>query len=145
MSKPATRVGHWFWRALAVWLVLITVEFVHGILRAIFLVPVVGDFAARQFGVATGSVLILLVAYLFVDWLNAPNTKSLFGIGLMWLVLTLAFEFGFGHFVFGRSWANLAEDYDLRQGGMLLLGMIVLGLSPWIGAEMRHRIHDGSR
>lgn len=137
MTTPATSAGHWLWRALAVWLILIAVEFVHGILRAIFLVPVVGDFPARQIGVATGSVLILLVAYLFVDWLNAPNKKSLFGIGLLWLILTVAFEFGFGHFVFGRSWAGLAEDYDLRRGGMLLLGMIVLGLSPWIASRMR--------
>ena len=46
--------------------VLIAVEFVHGILRAIFLVPVVGDFRARRIGVFIGSGLILLVACIFV-------------------------------------------------------------------------------
>ena len=45
---------------------LIAVEFVHGILRAIFLVPVVGDFRARRIGVFIGSGLILLVACIFV-------------------------------------------------------------------------------
>ncbi len=103
--------------------------------------PIVGDFPARQIGVATGSVLILLVAYLFLGWLRAPNTKSLFKIGLLWLILTVAFEFGFGHFVFGRSWASLAEDYDLRRGGMLVVGMIVLGLSPWIASKIRRRVY----
>ena len=55
-----------FKRALAVWSVLIAVEFVHAILRAIFLVPVVGDLRARRIGVFIGSGLILLVACIFV-------------------------------------------------------------------------------
>ena len=39
--------------ALVIWIVLIAVEFIHGILRAIFLVPVEGDFRARQIGLFT--------------------------------------------------------------------------------------------
>jgi len=68
------------WRAPLVWVVLIGVEFVHGVLRAIFLVPHVGDFRSRQIGVFTGSVLILIVAALFVKWIHAPDTK--------WLILS---------------------------------------------------------
>lgn len=109
-------------RALVIWLVLIGVEFVHGILRAIFLVPVVGDFLARQVGVFIGSALILVVAYLFVGWLRAPDTKSLMLVGVLWLVLTVAFEFSFGHFVFGRSWDSVTEDYDVPQGGLFRWG-----------------------
>lgn len=49
-----------FWnRALAVWLVLRAAEVVHGALRALLLVPAVGDFRARQAGVFTGSPLVL--------------------------------------------------------------------------------------
>jgi hypothetical protein len=128
-----------FKRASAVWLILIAVEFVHGVLRAIFLVPFIGDFRARQIGVFIGSALILLVAYLFAGWLHAPDTKSLLMIGVLWLVLTVAFEFGFGHFVLGRSWESLGEDYDVPKGGLLPFGMIVLVLSPRIAALMRRR------
>ena len=59
-------------------------------------------------------------------------------VGLLWLVLAVAFEFGVGHFVFGRSWERLGEDYDLRHGGMLPFGLVVLVLSPWIVAKMRN-------
>ena len=124
-------------RALVVWLLLIAVEFIHGIFRTIFLVPIVGDFRARQIGVFIGSALILLVAYLFVGWLRAPNTKSLVLVGLLWLVLTVVFEFGFGHFVFRRSWESLGEDYDVPSGGLLPIGLVVLMLSPWIAAWLR--------
>jgi hypothetical protein len=129
--------GNFIGRALAVWLVLIAVEFIHGILRTTFLVPVVGDFRASQIGVLIGSALILLVAYLFVGWLHAPNTKALLHVGVLWLVLTVAFELGFGHFVFGRSRERLGEDYNLSKGGLLPFGLVVLALSPLIATRLR--------
>ena len=46
-------------RALAVWLVLICAEILHGIARGIFLVPHVGEFRSNQIGVLTGSIIIL--------------------------------------------------------------------------------------
>ncbi|PYT13186.1 MAG: hypothetical protein DMG59_21220 [Acidobacteria bacterium] len=119
-------------RALAVWFVLIGVEFIHGIVRSIFLVPVVGDFRARQIGVFIGSALILLVAYLFIGWLRAPDKRSLTRVGILWLVLTVAFEFVFGHFVFGWPWRDLVENYDVRHGRLLPFRMIVLASSPRI-------------
>ena len=45
--------------------------------------PVLGEFRARQIGVFSGSVLILMMAFLFMRWLDAPNTKSLFQVGAL--------------------------------------------------------------
>ncbi len=126
-----------FERAFFVWLVLIAVEFVHGILRTIFLVTVVGDFRSRQIGVFTGSILILAVAYMLVPWLHAAEKKSLISVGVLWVVLTFAFESSFGHYVFGRSWGDLASDYNLFRGGSLLLGMAVLMFAPVIAVRLR--------
>jgi len=101
-------------RAVAVWLVLMGVEFVHGAVRTIFLAPRVGDFLARQIGVFSGSFLIVLVAYLLVPWIHAEHTKSLLCVGLLWLTLTVLFELGFGHFVFGRSekaWDRISMSF----------------------------------
>jgi len=58
---------------------------------------------------------------------------------VLWLFLTLAFEFSFGHYIVGRSWADLASDYDLRHGGLLAVGMAALMLSPVIVARLRSR------
>ena len=124
-------------RAVLVWLVLIGVEFVHGILRTVFLAPYTGDFRARQISVFTGSCLIVGIAYLFARRLRAGNAKSLLFVGILWLVLTVGFEFGFGYFVVGRSWEDLACDYDLARGGLLPIGLVVLALSPLIAARLR--------
>ncbi len=123
-------------RAFVVWLMLMGAEVIHGILRALFLAPKVGDLRARQLGVFTGSLLILVIAYLSIGWVGVRN-KSLLAVGFAWLLLTLAFEIGFGHFVFGYSWERLASDYNLSKGGLLPVGLLVLFLSPLIAAKLR--------
>ena len=79
-----------FKRALSVWLILIAVEVVHGALRAIFVVPVVGDFRSRQIGVFSGFILILAVAYVLFPWLHSTDKRSLISVGVLWVVLTVA-------------------------------------------------------
>lgn len=123
-------------RALLVWLLLIAAEILHGIARAIFLVPFVGDFRFRQIGVGTGSLIILVIALLFVRWIGASRSSQLLGIGVLWCCLTLAFEILFGRFVVGASWERLLSDYNVLQGGLLPFGMIVLVLSPWIAGRV---------
>ena len=105
-------------KSLVVWLILIAAEILHGIARGIFLVPHVGQFRSNQIGVFTGSLIILAVALVFVRWIGATRSSQLLGIGVLWLVLTLAFEFLFGHFVAGASWERLASDYNVPEGGL---------------------------
>jgi len=76
-DSAVVRSHRLFKRALLAWLVLIGVEVVHGILRTIVMVPVVGDFRSRQIGVFTGSLLILAVAYVLVPWLHATGKWAL--------------------------------------------------------------------
>ena len=124
-------------RALGAWLILIGVEFVHGALRTLFLAPRIGDFQARQVGVFIGSLLIVAVACLTVRWIGAERTGSLIRVGLLWLALTVAFELGFGHYVFGRSWVSMGSDYNVLEGGLLPFGFVILALSPLIAARLR--------
>lgn len=124
-------------RSLAVWLLLIAAEILHGIARGIFLVPHVGEFRSNQIRVFTGSLIILVIALVFVRWIGVTRSGELLGIGLLWLVVTLAFEFLFGHFVAGASWQQLLADYNILEGGLLPFGMVFLALSPWIAGKMR--------
>ena len=65
-----------------------------------------------------GLALILTVAYVFAGWLDAPDRKSLTLVGLLgWH--SQRREFGFGRFVFGRSWKSLGDKYNLVRGGLL--------------------------
>ena len=92
-------------RAFAVWLLLITAEVVHGIVRTLVLTPVVGDFRARQLGVFTGSLLILLITAPTIQWIRASRPRTLLMIGSAWVVLTVAFEISLGRMM-GYSWPD---------------------------------------
>jgi len=124
-------------RAVTVWLILIAAEILHGIARGVFLVPRVGEFRSSQIGVFTGSLIILIVALVFVRWIGPSKTTGLLAVGVLWLGLTLSFEILFGRLVVGASWERLAADYNLLEGGLLPIGMLILTLSPLIAARLR--------
>jgi hypothetical protein len=124
-------------RGIAVWLVIVAVEVVHGIARTLWLAPMVGDFRARQIAVFTGSALILAVATLFIRWMKPVDIGGALVIGAVWLVLTLAFEVAFGRFVVRATWARILSDYDLARGGLLPIGLLIETLAPAIAARFR--------
>ena len=124
-------------RSLTIWLVLIIAEIVHGILRAIVLVPIVGEFRSNQIGVFTGSVIILLIAYFTIRWIGAKRLSELLLVGLIWLVLTVAFEVLFGRLVIGLDWETILAGYNIAQGGLMPLGLMVLFFSPMIASKLR--------
>jgi hypothetical protein len=127
---------------LAIRFVLIGVEFLHGLLRATFPAPVVGEFRTRQIGVSIGSALIILFACVFIRRLHGPNAKALVLFGGLWTVLTFASELAFGNFVFGRSGRNLALDYDVHSAGLLGFRMILRLFLPAIPTRVRGAVVD---
>jgi hypothetical protein len=124
-------------RAFAAWLVTIAFETVHGILRTMLLVPLVGDLPARQIGVPIGSLLILAVACLCVRWIAATTKPQLLGVGLLRAVLTVLFEIGLGRLVLNVTWDWITENDDLTRGGFLGLGLLFMAVSPLLAARIR--------
>ena len=126
-------------RAFLVWLVVIAAETVHGILRGVLIVPLVGDLPARQIGVLIGSLLIFAVACLFIRWIAARTMPQLLAVGLLWVVLTVLFEIGLGRLVLGLPWERITEDYDVTRGGFLGPGLLFMAAAPRLAAMLRNR------
>lgn len=124
-------------RSLATWIVLITAEIVHGIIRAIVLVPFVGEFRSNQIGVFSGSAIILLIAYLTIRWIGAIRPRELWSVGLIWSVMTVLFEVSFGRLVMRVTWERIFADYNLLDGGLMPLGILFMILAPIIAFKLR--------
>jgi hypothetical protein len=127
-------------RGLVVWFVLMGAEIVHGVARAMWLVPLVGDFHSRQIGVFTGSIINLTIAALLVRWIHPMRVADALSVGMMWLMLTLVFEITFARVVAHASWQRIGSDYDLTHGGLLPIGLLLLALAPLITAKARNII-----
>lgn len=132
-------------RAAMVWLLIILTEIAHGVIRAIFLVPVVGDFPSRQIGVFSGSVLFFLVALAFVRWIGFANARQALMTGVGWAVATFTFELLFGRYVAGASWERLFSDYDLARGGFMPVGLALMALCPYAAARVRGLWRDDAQ
>ena len=135
MKAPALA----FWgRAVAVWLLIAALETVHGIVRALWLVPALGEWAAQRLGFAVGSVLVLAVAWATSGWLGAATRRAQWQAGALWLLLMLGFELGVGR-ARGFGWERIAAEFDPRHGGLMLFGLLLMALAPMLGAWLRQR------
>lgn len=124
-------------KSLLVWLLIAVAETLHGILRVKYLNPRLGDRRARQVGVLTGTIIILLIGWFTVPWIN-PNTwiKS-FSVGLIWLGAMLTFDVSLGRLYLRLPWKRIWSDFDTSQGGFLGFGMTALLVTPWVVARPR--------
>lgn len=127
-------------RSLTVWTAIIVAESIHGTARVLFLQPYVGDLRARQIGVFTGSLIIFVIVFALVRWVGARTVSQLLSIGSLWVVLTLIFELGLGRVIMAYSWERIISDYNIFEGGLLSVGMVVLLFAPLVTARIQRLI-----
>ena len=117
-------------RALAVWGLLLLLAVLNGALREGWLVPTLGTLRAHQVSTLLLSALILGTTRVTIGWVGVADMRHALLVGTLWLGLTLAFEFLAGHFLFHRAWPVLLADYDLSQGRIWILALVVTFLAP---------------
>ena len=83
------------------------------------------------------SVSIFLVALIAAPWYGPLSSRQWYLVGLFWLLLTLAFEFGFGRVVQHKTWAELFDAYTFQGGNIWPIVLITTLLSPWAAAKIR--------
>lgn len=69
--------------------------------------------------------------------MKVKETKTLLGVGLFWVVITIIFEFVFGHYVMGNSWQKLFADYNLLDGRLWVLVLINNLSAPLISGKIK--------
>ena len=140
-----------FLLALAVWLLLFAVAFSLGAVRELLIAPAIGEQAAHVVGTLAFVAVLLGVTVAFVRRIRPRcSLTDLWLVGVLWLALTLAFEFLFFHYAAGKSWEVLLADYNVLQGRIwVLVPLTELFGPPLIGWLMRpppdRQATEGSR
>jgi len=124
-------------RSLAVWFVLLILASANGALRQGVIIPAAGDVAGRALSTLLLSALILVLTWLTITWIAPRSAGDAWAAGALWVVLTLAFEFLAGHYLFGQSWPQLFEDYNLLAGRIWILALLTTAVSPWLMGRVR--------
>ena len=124
-------------RGVVAWCVLMLMAVANGTLRVTLLNPRLGEPVAHVVSSLMLSLFILLLAWVLVPWAGPQSAGAALALGGLWLLLTLAFEFGFGHFVAHKPWRELLADYNIAAGRIWVLVLLTTFLAPLIVACVR--------
>lgn len=118
------------WRALTVWFGMAVLAVLNGTARAAWVEPKVGKQAGHVISTVTLCMLIFGAALLSISWLGVSSMAQAWFVGVFWLVLTLAFEFLAGHYLFGHPWERLLADYNILRGRVWVLVLVATLVAP---------------
>jgi hypothetical protein len=124
-------------RAVLVWCALLVIASVNGIAREAALIPRFGDVAGRAVSTLALSAFIFMLTWFSIGWIGPRSARQAWAVGVIWVGLTLAFEFLAGHYVFHNAWSQLLEDYNVIRGRIWILILITTLVSPRLCAGLR--------
>lgn len=114
------------------WLGGPVIGILNGSIRQLCYAKYLGELRAHQLSTLTGIFLFGLYFWLLGRKLPIESAKQSWIIGLIWLGLTIGFEFIFGHFVMGNSWSRLFHDYNIFEGRVWSLALIFITVAPYL-------------
>ena len=114
------------------WLPLVMIAMVNGALREGLYGKYLGELRAHQVSTVSGVLLFGVFIWALVRFRRPESSKQAITIGLIWLGLTVAFEFIFMHYVAGRSWDVLLHDYNIFAGRVWVVVLVWVTVAPYV-------------
>jgi hypothetical protein len=119
--------------AVGAWLVLTVLAILNGALRNATYARAVGEYAGHVLSSLIFVAVVFAVTYGFLRLVRLDyGLADLLVVGAMWLVMTVAFEFLFGHYAVGHPWSRLLADYNIFKGRAWALVLLAVFLAPLI-------------
>ncbi|MBT8118761.1 MAG: hypothetical protein KJN89_03495 [Gammaproteobacteria bacterium] len=124
-------------KAASIWFILALLAMVNGLFRDNVLVPSIGQSLALP---VSGIVLCTIIfAATFISFPIFGNSESMtyLLIGMQWVLMTLIFEFVFGHYVFGKSWLDILQVFNVMKGNLFIMVLLASLVSPILVAKIK--------
>jgi hypothetical protein len=118
------------WRYILAWLPMVAIAIFNGILREKTYGKALSESRAHQLSTITGIALLGTYIWVVISLWGFESFTQAVIVGCLWLALTIAFEFLFGHFVAKHSWTDLLADYNLLAGRLWPLVLVWVAIAP---------------
>lgn len=126
-----------FLKTSMIWFVIALFAVANGIFRETVLVSNLGQNIALPVSGMLLSLIVFIVTYLSFHLFSKHNTLTYFLIGLQWVLMTLLFEFLFGHYVVGKSWSDILQVFHITKGDLFIIVLIASLFSPLLVAKIK--------
>lgn len=128
-----------FLKTSMIWFAIAVLAIANGIFRETVLVSHFGQGIALPVSGATLSIIVFIVTYISFPLFGKKDQLTYLFIGLQWIIMTLIFEFLFGHYVVGKSWSDIFDIFNIMKGNMLIIVLIVSLFSPLLVAKIKSK------
>jgi len=124
-------------RYVLAWFPMLAIAVANGTLRQFIFARHMSELRAHQLSTLVGAVLIGAFVWFITGAWPPASARQAWQIGVVWLVLTVAFEFFMGLVLAHRPLAQVLRDYDLAAGRVWLLFLVWLTVAPWVFHRLR--------
>jgi hypothetical protein len=131
-------------RVVSLCVVLAGVETLHGILRTVWLTPLVGKQRAIQLSIVSGMLLAFTVCYLLVPGIGLTGAGPLLALGAVIAAFMAGFDIALGRWLLHRSWPKVWADFNPATGNYLLIGVLLLVAMPNLVMWLRDTVATAS-
>ena len=114
------------------WIPMVFIAIANGALREGCYGEHLSELRAHQVSTVTGVPLLGVYIWVLLRLWRPESAEQALTIGLLWLYMTVAFEFLFGHYVAKRPWRDLLQDYNLFAGRVWLVVLVWVTIAPYV-------------
>ena len=112
------------------WFAMLAVAIANGVLREKTFARSMPEPRAHQLSTVIGAVAMGVLMWFIIRWWPPASESKALVIGLLWLGLTVGFEFFMGLVLRKRPWAEVIGAYDLRRGRVWVLLLLWITVAP---------------
>lgn len=120
------------------WVPMVAIAIGNAALREIVYGQWIGELRAHQVSTLTGLLLFGIYIWVVIRIWKPESSGQAVTIGLIWLGLTVGFEFSFGHYVVGQPWSRLIHDYNIFAGRIWIVLLLWIASAPYLF----YRLHE---
>ncbi|MGB5420656.1 MAG: hypothetical protein WBN03_00755 [Desulfobacterales bacterium] len=120
------------------WIPMVFIAIANGVLRQYGYGRWMKELSAHQVSSLTAVILFYLYTWIFGKMLPLESSRQALAVGIIWLCLTVAFEFLFGHYVANHPWSRLIQDYDLLSGRLWALVLLAVTAAPYVVYKLKY-------
>lgn len=121
-----------FLRLLRAWVVIVPFMIANGVFRELVLKRAVNDTIADVLSAVIGVAIVVGVTRIVLRPLAGKSVPDLVRASVTLVVLTVVFEFLFGHYVDGATWTELLANYAIWDGRLWPVLLAIIAFMPFL-------------
>ena len=114
------------------WLPMPVLGTLNGLFRGLVLMQFMSEFRAKQLSSVTLIIILFVYTNLIFDRLDLKLSREALYTGLVWVLLTITFEFVLGYMILKQPFDMMLAEYNISQGNFWSLVIISIFFMPFI-------------